>query len=866
MGTFAGRNVFPEPAYQTPPGSPSATAGMDVFSPPTSNAVAGVGPVIAEMTRQGRPNEAISIATDNGAASFYPLYYAQTNNSDGWRLGDKAQNLKLRVSPDTKMNSWSIPANLPDNSAILVVPITPQGAGTPWMLNLPQPDFVASEDTGYNACFAGGTVRVMGKSLCKAISSQTVNTIGTGTFIFQVPQGCNFTVGDNVYVVATSAFGVVAGANYMKGTITVYNGTNLTLNITSQTGSGTFLYWKIYDTGYTNVWLSVAGQQAYQTVIEAHPWQVRFTLGDGSGKVGSHTLTAGDVVQVWINNSMGGNTRGWVQCPMSITVATPTSLSMNYTNVSGTGSPGSPLNPSGDTTGATDLANLQGIINTQTVPSRIWLNSGNFYFNAQIFMGGHFGVAISLMGQGIGSTVLNAASGSVYNSSFMQSSNAVLSEINSLTINVSGNTTFTSGGGGPTIGVAAIARIVNSEITALNSKCNCVLAGGFSLRFRCYVVNSALTGEFGIFSGGTDSLYCDNTDSFICDGDVDGASAMHCYCLANTPNIVVTNCTSQNYNLFGPLNQRGNGKFVDATDETINNYIAENVTIGLSPQSGDGFLGTGEQVAYEMDTSTAFSANIISTAVVGGVTTITYASYTGPSIGHAFVADGKGKYQTANVTSISVNTLTLNKLLAVTLDTTSVVQIIRSVSEATVVLNTFNGFNTSGSSSMGWTLFGAATNCCFQHNTVTSTAFGFAENFYNLNGSVLNALGGWNLHSDNSFTCIEGEQQVVFAGCGWGNIYRNNLFACTQDYLLLHVGSQYPSNEGNVFDNSYYSGAPNVGQASNFQAAPATFLLWNTQMWGNNTGPAWNGANAANYNVHPLGTSKLRQFTSGNQP
>jgi hypothetical protein len=859
MPGFGGRFVFPEPAYQTPPGSPSAQPGMDIFSPPTSSSVASVGPVIGEMTRQGRHNEAISIAVDKGSASFYPLFYSQTNNADGWRLGDLAQARKLRISPDTKMASWAIPANLPDNSAILVVPITPQGAGVPWLLNIPQPDFIASESTGFSSCFAGDTVRVMGKSLCKSIPSQTVNTIGTGSLTFHVAQGLNFTAGDFVYIVAASVFGVNAGANYMKGTITSYAGATLVVNIPTAVGSGTWLYWKIYDIGYTNIWLSVGGQQAFQTITSANPWEVKFTLGDGSGKVGSHTLTAGDTVQVWINNSMGGNTRGWVQCPISITVATPTSLGMNYTNVSGTGSPGSPLATSGDTTGVTDWTNLSNIINAQTVPSRVWLAAGTFYFNQQLFMGGHFGVAISLMGQGAGTTILQPKAGAVYNVPFMISSNGIFSEINSLTINTNANTTFTNGG------VASIARIVSCTINALNSQIQCVTAGGFGLSFNSYVVNSTLTGRWGIYAGGAKSVYCDSTTSFICDGDVDGASAMHAY-LTSTSNVVVTKCTSQNFNVSGALSQRGNGKFVDLTNDTVNNYIAENTTIGISPKTGDAFLGTGEQLAFEMDNATGFSAAIQSTAVVGGVTTITYASYTGLPLGHAFVTAGTGKYQTANVTNVTGNTITLNKKLAITLDITSVVQITHAASEVTAVLNTLQGLNTANSSSMGWTLFGAATNCCFQHNTVTSTAFGMAENFYNVNGGPINAIGGWNLYSDNSFTSIEYEQQPVFANSGWGNIHRNTLAVCSVDYFLLHVGLIYPSNEGNVFDNSYFSGAPNAGHASNLQAAPAMFLLWNTQMWGNNTGPAWNGANAANYNVNPLGTSKLTQFTSGNQP
>jgi hypothetical protein len=72
-------------------------------------------------------------------------------------------------------------------------------------------------------------------------TSTTSNTIGLGTHTWTVAGGLNISPNNTATATATPG-------NTMSGTVTSYNGTQLTLNITAMQGSGTFTSWTIAQT------------------------------------------------------------------------------------------------------------------------------------------------------------------------------------------------------------------------------------------------------------------------------------------------------------------------------------------------------------------------------------------------------------------------------------------------------------------------------------------------------------------------------------------------------------------------------------------------------------------------------------------
>jgi hypothetical protein len=65
-------------------------------------------------------------------------------------------------------------------------------------------------------------------------------TIATGSIGFKVPANQGWNVGDTLKFTSQAS-----SANFMQGTVTAYSGSNLTLNVTTIGGSGTFADWQI---------------------------------------------------------------------------------------------------------------------------------------------------------------------------------------------------------------------------------------------------------------------------------------------------------------------------------------------------------------------------------------------------------------------------------------------------------------------------------------------------------------------------------------------------------------------------------------------------------------------------------------------
>lgn len=87
-------------------------------------------------------------------------------------------------------------------------------------------------------------------------SSNTSNTIGTGTFIFTVSAGLPVVIGSTVVATGTSSGAV----GTITGTISSYTGITLTISETANTGAGTYFNWTITPSpNVTNAWFAVLG-------------------------------------------------------------------------------------------------------------------------------------------------------------------------------------------------------------------------------------------------------------------------------------------------------------------------------------------------------------------------------------------------------------------------------------------------------------------------------------------------------------------------------------------------------------------------------------------------------------------------------
>lgn len=114
--------------------------------------------------------------------------------------------------------------------------------GTVPNLTQSQPDFDTNTQSilDYIAQFAPQLNEWVGAYVQDtSTTSNTSNSIGTGSKTFTVESGKGYKVNMPVRASATSG-------NYMDGIVTAYSGTSLTVNFASSNGTGTFTSWQIF--------------------------------------------------------------------------------------------------------------------------------------------------------------------------------------------------------------------------------------------------------------------------------------------------------------------------------------------------------------------------------------------------------------------------------------------------------------------------------------------------------------------------------------------------------------------------------------------------------------------------------------------
>lgn len=136
--------------------------------------------------------------------------------------------------------------------------------------------------------------RVTVRGAGDGVKSTSSVTIGTGTKTFTVPAGLGWTAGVGIRV-----WHVNNRYKWMRGTVTSYSGTTLTLNITSTSGhTDTLAFWTVGQTtfhvenGTLAFYWTTSAPVAGTTAITSSPavGDTSFTVADGSGLYLNNTL------------------------------------------------------------------------------------------------------------------------------------------------------------------------------------------------------------------------------------------------------------------------------------------------------------------------------------------------------------------------------------------------------------------------------------------------------------------------------------------------------------------------------------------------------------------------------------------------
>jgi hypothetical protein len=831
--------LLPEPEYEIPLNNPGVQAGMDIFTPNVSPLTVPAGPTIARLSEEAWPGHSFNMVGKDFTANLGLRFYSQSTTLNQVGVHDTAQAWKRRLNGN--IASWTVPDTILPGTELLVWPETVAGIGRPRLMNRASPEWLCGSSTGYNVCFVGDTVSVLGRNLCKPILSASSVAIGTGTKTFQVAAGLSFAAGQKLLILARSVTQKAGGANFMDATVTSYSGTTLTTSASASTGSGTFTSWKIYPP-IARVYLEVAGMAAFASVQYADPWCIEFAL---PASVSGHALVPGDLVTVKVHNNMGGK-YGYKTCPHSLFVETPATLGMNYGNTIA-------ISPSGDTTGATDRNAINAAFASSTSPRRVLLSAGIYWVNGRIFPVGNFGVSGLLEGAGKASTTIRAVAAANFagDSMFSGFSSTGFCRLKNLKVETNTNNTFGSQGVCHGIGFD------NVNVVATGARVTTFNWGGGGGQWHGYAVSSDFTG-YGGFANQPLSVYVKSNTFHMTEGDIGDQAQMPFY-LWNANKIYIARNTIQDLTIGGSQTERGSGKFVTLAFNSYDSYIARNTTIQLSPLTADGNANSGEQILTEGNSGVEFSAFITSQATVGGVTRLTFSSYTGPSTGQVFVIEGLGQGQGARVANVSGNQVTLDQLLAVTLDTTSKVAVAHGGSNNVAVMNVLNGNNQTATASAGYQTFNASFRSICQHNTISDMVYAWSDW-----GQDVDEPCYWNLIADNAVSHCENATRSI-GGPDMrfiGNLYtRNVALTCSQSEFWVESGPTYPlGGEGNIVDNCYFSGAP-IGIKSVNGTTPTQYLLlYNTSFVGNMMGEA---ISADGYYVDLQGTSSMTGFTGG---
>jgi len=110
-------------------------------------------------------------------------------------------------------------------------------------------------------------------------TSTTSTTIGTGSKTIAVGTGKAFVAGVYVFLINSAA-----PANYMYGSVSSYSSGNLTVNVTSTSGSGTAATWAVHPAGVPGT-SSLSGGTAGALPWQSGPSTTSFTSAGAAGEV-----------------------------------------------------------------------------------------------------------------------------------------------------------------------------------------------------------------------------------------------------------------------------------------------------------------------------------------------------------------------------------------------------------------------------------------------------------------------------------------------------------------------------------------------------------------------------------------------------
>src|SRR4051812_35616945 len=141
--------VYPDLVSARPNPEPALPSQFDGFTPPVSATAPPAGaPVVAEWTRYGRPDDALTL-TGKGMSAF--TVFAQTTGYNGTLATSSV------AYQDSLKSEIILPAGLPANSMVVVWPGNGAGTGAPVAVNKTELWWV-----GPDAASAGATVSAYG--------------------------------------------------------------------------------------------------------------------------------------------------------------------------------------------------------------------------------------------------------------------------------------------------------------------------------------------------------------------------------------------------------------------------------------------------------------------------------------------------------------------------------------------------------------------------------------------------------------------------------------------------------------------------------------------------------------------------------
>lgn len=174
----------------------------------------------------------------------------------------------------------------------------------------------------------------------------------------------------------------------------------------------------------------------------------------------------------------------------------------------------------------------------------------------------------------------------------------------------------------------------------------------------------------------------------------------------------------------------GAGRFFVAQshpDSNRNLYIGDNTTLNMAPPRGIGDANQGEQILFEVGTSTLAEIPVAVTT-----TTVTF-SQPVPQVSssEAVVIKGRGAGQFRHVSAINGNTITVSSPWSVVPDNSSVIGVGPAQTRSVVYHNHFDGKGLYAyeTASVAMNMYGNVSDVVFANNTVTRMVGGISAEF-----------------------------------------------------------------------------------------------------------------------------------------